>query len=130
MFTERFFGKPKLWKPLFLRMNYKLQKSSFSHSISSNIDYQIRPFHIENVGMSNSTCRHPVTGWNNGSHNINSQPDSAIKWKKRYQKQSWRPLASTWHGVYSSPSVHFCTSAPTQRTERGSCAELKALIGS
>ncbi len=86
MFTERFFGKPKLWKPLFLRMNYKLQKSSFSHSISSNIDYQIRPFHIENVGMSNSTCRHPVTGWNNGSHNINSQPDSAIKWKKTLPK--------------------------------------------
>lgn len=74
--------------------------------------------------MSNSTCRHPVTGWNNGSHYINTQPDSAIKWKKHYQKHLYSHLTAG-YGMYSSPSMCFSTS-PTQRTERGSCAESKA----
>lgn len=76
--------------------------------------------------MSKNTCRrHPVTGWNNGSHYINTQPDNAIKWRNITKSTSTVHL-TTGHGVYSSPSMCFCTSAPTQRTERGSCAELTA----
>lgn len=48
-----------------------------------------------------------------------------MKKKKHYQKHLYSHLTAG-YGVYSSPSMCFSTSAPTQRTERGSCAESKA----
>lgn len=66
--------------------------------------------------MSNSTCRHPVTGWNNGSHYINTQPDSAIKWKKTLPKAPLQPPdRRVWH-VFLTQHVFFNISHTKDRT--------------